>query len=433
MSIIVCGINHKTASVALREKVFFALEKLPLYLQDLLSSGLAREAVLLSTCNRSELYCEAGAIQEVQAWFCRQGLDWKSDNEALKEELRSVLYVYQGQQAVEHIMKVACGLDSMVLGEPEILGQVKVAFSESCTAGAVGSSFHRLFQHVFAIAKEIRSTTAIGACPMSIASTTMTLAKRLFNAQPSKPLSEAAILLLGAGDTIQLILRYLQVAPVKKIWIVNRSLEKAAQLADIYGAEAIGLNHLAAVVSQADLMITATGSLEPLVTASLLEKTLAAGKAPLTIFDLAVPRDVEPEAAALPGVQLYCIDDLKAIIQENHSNRQHAAEKAQEVIRKRSEEWLLQQHSQDQVSDTIRAYREQIETICEAELAKALRQLGNRQDAEIVLRQFAYGVTNKLLHAPSVQLRQAGSEGRLDLLRLAKQLLAIPEFEQKVI
>lgn len=433
MSIIVCGFNHKTASVAVREKVFFALEKLPLYLQDLLNSGLAKEAVLLSTCNRSELYCEADELEGIKDWFCRQGTDANREEQVLKKELLSVLYVYQGQKAVEHLMKVACGLDSMVLGEPEILGQVKVAFSESCTANAVGSSFHRLFQHVFAIAKEIRSTTAIGACPMSIASTTMTLAKRLFSEQPDKEFSEAKILLLGAGDTIQLILRYLQTSPAQKLWIVNRHLEKARELAECYNGEALRLNQLATVLPKADLMITATGSLEPLITRGLLEKTRVTPESKLTIFDLAVPRDVEPLAAALPGVQLYCIDDLRAIIQEHHFNRQHAAEKAEEVIRKRSESFLREQHSQAQVTDTIRAYREQIEAICEAELAKALRQLANQQDAETVLRHFSYGVTNKLLHAPSVQLRQAGSEGRLDILRLAKQLLAIPEFEQKVI
>jgi glutamyl-tRNA reductase len=433
MSIIVCGINHKTASLALREKVFFTVDKLPLYLQDLLSSGIAQEAVLLSTCNRSELYCEASDFQAVQNWFCEQSIDGKNENKALRQELLQGLYLYQGQKAVEHLMRVACGLDSMVLGEPEILGQVKVAFSESCSAGAVGSSFHRLFQQVFALAKEIRSTTAIGACPMSIASTTMTLAKRLLAERPHKPFAESNILLLGAGDTIQLILRYLQVSPVKKIWIVNRSVEKAASLAATYGGEAVALAQLDTILPQADLMITATGSLEPLVTAALLKKTRAAAGASLAIFDIAVPRDVEAEAATLPGIQLYCIDDLKAVIQDNHSNRMHAAEKAQEVIKKRSEEWLLQRSSQDQVSDTIRAYREQIEAICEAELDKALRQLENQLDAETVLRNFVYGVTNKLLHAPSVQLRQAGSEGRLDLLRLAKQLLAIPEFEQKVI
>jgi len=436
MSIIVCGINHKIASVALREKIFFALEKLPLYLQDLLSSGLTKEAVLLSTCNRSELYCETEELDGIKDWFCRQGINGKSENEneTLRHELRSVLYVYQGQKAVEHIMGVACGLDSMVLGEPEILGQVKVAFSESCTAGAVGSVFHRLFQQVFAIAKEIRSTTAIGACPMSIASTTMILVKRLLNSRSNQNIADAKVLLLGAGDTIQLILRYLQNSPAKKTWIANRCIEKAAQLTDIYGGEAVNLNQLATLVPQTDLMITATASLEPLVTAALLKKTLAArNKKPLIIFDLAVPRDIEPEAAFLPGIQLYCIDDLKTIIQENHTNRQHAAEKAQEVIRIKSEAWMLQQRSQDQVSDTIRAYREQIEAICEAELVKALGQLAKQQDAETVLRHFAYGVTNKLLHAPSVQLRQAGSEGRLDILRLAKQLLTIPEFDQKAI
>lgn len=423
MSIIACGINHKTASVALREKVFFAPEKYPLYLQDLLSSGLIKEAVLLSTCNRSELYCESEDPQGIQDWFCREG----------SPELRDALYLYQDQAAVEHLMKVACGLDSMVLGEPEILGQVKAAFSESCTAGAVGHSFYPLFQKVFAIAKEIRSTTAIGACPMSIASTTMALAKQLLESHSKKPLSEVRLLLLGAGDTIQLILRYLQATPVQKIWIANRSLEKAEQLASTYDGEALALHQLGSILPQADLLVTATGSLEPLLTQVMLAKHLSKRKTPLMIFDLAVPRDVEPEVATLPGVQLYCIDDLKVIIQKNYSNRQHAAEKALEVIRERSREWLLEQHSKDQVSDAISAYRGQIEAICEVELTKALRLLAKRQDAEMVLRQFAYGVTNKLLHAPSVQLRKAGSEGRLDLLRLAKQLLAIPEFEQKLI
>lgn len=431
MSIIVCGINHKTASVALREKVFFALEKIPLYLQDLLTSGFAKEAVLLSTCNRSELYCQAHEVNDIKDWFCRQGIDLKSENLDLREELRAALYIYQGQDAVEHIMKVACGLDSMVLGEPEILGQVKAAFSESCTAGAVGSTFHRLFQQVFALAKEIRSTTAIGACPVSIASTTMTLAKRMLTAQNDQKMADAKILLLGAGDTIQLILRYLQAFPVKNLWVVNRHIEKAVALVETYGGEAVELSQLGVVLSQADLMITATASLEPIVTTSLLKEALQNRKAPFYIFDVAVPRDVEPEAAFLPMVKLYCIDDLKAIIQENYSNRQHAAEKAYEVIKKRSQEFELQLHSQDQVSDTIRAYREQIESICEIELIKALRQLANnnddavidRQYVERVLRHFVYVVTNKLMHAPSVQLRQAGSEGRLDILRLAKQLL----------
>ncbi len=431
MSIIVCGINHKTASVALREKVFFALDKLPLYLQDLLQRGLTKEAVLLSTCNRSELYCETDEVEGIKAWFCHQAVDAK--NEDLRKELGSVLYLHQGQKAIEHLMRVACGLDSMVLGEPEILGQVKVAFSESCTANAVGTSFHRLFQQVFAIAKEIRSTTAIGACPMSIASTTMTLAKRIFNERPDKKLSGAKMLLLGAGDTIQLILRYLQSSPVKHYWIANRRVEKAAELTERFGGEALSLNELTQVLPQVDLMVTATGSLEPIVTEDLLKKARSGQTKSLTIFDLAVPRDVEPLAATVPGVQLYCIDDLKTIIQEHHSNRQHAAEKAEEVISHRSEAFLFQQRSQDQVTDTIRAYREQIEAICEVELSKALRQLAKQENAETVLRHFAYGVTNKLLHAPSVQLRQAGSEGRLDILRLAKQLLALPELEQKAI
>ncbi|HVY53362.1 MAG TPA: glutamyl-tRNA reductase [Gammaproteobacteria bacterium] len=418
MPIFVCGLNHKTAPIALREKIYFAPEKLTFYLQDLLNNGLVSEAVVLSTCNRSELYCEADNAEKITEWFARQWPEYQQD-------LLSMLYVHQDQEAIDHIMRVACGLDSMVLGEPEILGQVKTAFSESCTAGAVGSSFHRLFQHVFAIAKEVRSSTAIGACPVSIASTTITLAKRLIS------FPDARMVLLGAGDMIELILRYLKAAPVQKAWVVNRNLEKAQELTRRYAGEARSITDLAEVLPKANILITATGSLKPLITASLLKETLAGHSEPFYIFDIAVPRDVEAEAGEVASVKLYCIDDLKAIIQENHVARQHAADKAEELIKKRSSEFFAQLASQDQVSDTIRAYRKQIEAICDAELDKALRQLAlsPESDAEKILRQFAYAITNKLLHAPSVQLRQAGSEGRLDILRLAKQLFAIPELD----
>jgi len=420
MSILVCGINHKTASVAVREKLFFAFEKLPLYLNDLLGSGIAEEAMLLSTCNRSELYCKAKDQEAVKNWFCQQ-------HGPTGEELAAALYLHEGAQAVEHLMKVACGLDSMVLGEPEILGQVKAAFSESCTAGAVGAFFHQLFQQVFAIAKEVRTTTAIGACPVSIASTTLNLAKRLL-----PDFSNARVLIIGAGDTAELILRYLKASPAKKVWLANRNPDKALSLAKIYNTESLALNEIASVLPQIDIMITATGSLEPIITQSFLKETLhATQESTLHIFDIAVPRDVEASAALLPAVKLYCIDDLKAIIQENQSTREHAAQKAREVIKQRSAAFMTQLHSQLQVSDTIRAYREQITAVCDSELEKALRQLENQQDPEKVLQSFAYAITNKLLHAPSVQLRQAGSEGRLDILRLAKQLLSIPEFDSK--
>jgi glutamyl-tRNA reductase len=422
MPIIVCGINHKTASIALREKIFFASEKLALYLQDLLSSGVATEAVLLSTCNRSELYCEAEESSKVVEWFCN-----------FQAGVQDAIYIYQGQKAVEHLMKVACGLDSMVLGEPEILGQVKSAFSESCTAGAVGHLFHRLFQQVFAIAKEIRATTAIGACPVSIASTTVTLAKRLLS------FSEARLVLLGAGDMIELLLRYLQISPVQQTWIINRNLEKASILATTYGADVASLSELAAVLPKANVLITATGSLEPIIKSSFLKELQQHREEPLYIFDIAVPRDVEAEVALLPMVKLYCIDDLKAIIQENQLSRRHAAEKAEEIIRHKATEFMQQLVSWDQVADTIRAYRKQVEALCEAELNKALRQLfaqhevSNPVITERILRNFAHGLTNKLLHVPSVQLRQAGFEGRLDLLRLAKELLVLPELDSKAV
>jgi len=394
MSLMICGINHKTALVALREKIFFTAEKQALYLHDLLTNGVATEAVLISTCNRSELYCETDDPKKATEWFC-----------SFQEEARQSLYCYEGQQAVEHLMKVACGLDSMVLGEPEILGQVKTTFSESCAAGAIGPLFHRLFQHVFSIAKEIRSTTAIGACPVSIASTTISLAKSVCSFE------QARVVLLGAGDMIELMLRYLQESPAQKMWVVNRQLEKARELAAIYGAEAQEFHTLSAVLSEANVLITATGSFEPIITAAFLKEVVRSRQEPLFIFDIAVPRDVEESAAALPLIKLYCIDDLMAIIQKHQISRQHAAEKAQEAIQIKAADFMAHMRSVDQVSHTIYAYRQQIEALCERELHKALHQLQNQKTidheaTEKLLRYFANALTNKLLHAPSVQLRQ---------------------------
>lgn len=414
MPIIACGINHKTAPVALREKVVFQPEKLALYLQDLSAQENIREAVLLSTCNRSELYCDTDDVSKIIIWFCRQ-------HAISPEELKSAWYCYQNQEAVEHIMKVACGLDSMVLGESQILGQMKEAFSESCAVGSIGPQFNRLFQQVFSIAKDVRTNTAIGACPVSIASAAVSLAKQTF----LEPLDQAVLLLIGAGDTIQLVLRYLQSHPVKKLLIANRNIETAITLAEKYTGEGIPFSKLSSAFSEADIVISATGSVTPIVTRSML----TARKKPLFILDIAVPRDVEESVSELSNIKLFSIDDLKTIIQHNLHGREHAAEKAQQVIQQKCSEFMAWLESLDQVTMTIRAFRKQIENLSEAELAKALRQLQRGDDPTQVMASFAHALTNKVLHNPSVQLRQAGVEGRSDLLELAQQLFAVPAAE----
>lgn len=417
MSIVVLGINHKTAPVHVREKMYFPLDRVSLYLQDLLNRGLATEAILISTCNRSELYCETQDLSAVKTWFCAQSSLPAADVDA-------VLYDYQASEAIAHLMEVACGLDSLVVGEPQILGQLKEAFSEGCAAGAVGSVFHRLFQQVFATAKEVRTTTMIGACPVSVASAAVRFVKERTD------LPQAQVALIGAGDTTALLLRYLQDHLNKPVTLINRSLENAADMAKQFGGRVIGLERLVEGLAEADLVFSATGSAVPLVTKVDVQQAMQArlGR-PLFMMDVAVPRDIDPDAARLDNVALYCIDDLKSMIEVNRRGREHAGDKARELIAARSHELLRTLGSHDNVTHTIKAYRTQIEDICSSELSKAREQLAAGNDPVLVLDAFARAFMKKLMHAPSVQLRQAGAEGRFELLKLAKQLFAIPDAE----
>lgn len=414
MPIIACGINHKTAPIELREKVVFSPEKLALYLQDLSLSENIQEAVLLSTCNRSELYCDADDLDKIVDWFCRH-------HQLTRAELQPAMYFYRDEAAVRHMMEVACGLDSMVLGESQILGQMKNAFSESCAAGTVNTLFNRLFQQVFAIAKEVRTNTAIGACPVSVSSATVSFIKENF----SEKLSTSNVLLMGAGVTMELVLRHLQPLSPQKITIVNRSAENGYELAKKFGVNVALMTELSSELTTSDIVISATGSTTPVITRSMLNLR----KKPIFIVDIAVPRDVEVSVGELKQVKLYSIDDLKSIIHKNMRGREHAADKAREVIRQRAEDFMAWLHSLDLVATTIRAYRKQIEDLCEGELTKSLRQLQRGDDPEQVLTFFARALTQKLLHTPTVQLRQAGFEGRIEILQLAQQLFAIPELE----
>ncbi len=261
MPIIACGINHKTAPIELREKVVFSSEKLALYLQDLSINENIPEAVLLSTCNRSELYCNTDDLQKITDWFCR--------HQALTpDELRSKMYFYRDAEAVAHIMQVACGLDSMVLGESQILGQMKDAFSESCAAGTVGTLFNRLFQEVFAVAKEVRTNTAIGACPVSVSSAAVNFIKENF----SGSLKESHVLLLGAGVTMDLVMRHLAPDRPKSITITNRSAENAMQFAKKYAISAVPMADLPSALEKTDIVISATGSTSPLITQAMIGK-----------------------------------------------------------------------------------------------------------------------------------------------------------------
>ncbi|MCC2666961.1 MAG: hemA [Gammaproteobacteria bacterium] len=411
MPIFVCGINHKTAPIALREQVTFAPEKIALYLADLINQENMSEAVLLSTCNRSELYCVTDHEMQVMNWFCRQ-------HRVQHNDLAPFLYCYQDRDAIEHIMNVACGLDSMVLGESEILRQMKDAFSESCILGAIGTIFNRLFQEVFAAAKEVRTSTSIGACPVSVSSAAVNFIRNNY----SESFSEASVLLIGAGVAVDLMMRYLKIHPPKRIVIANRNPDNATIFSEQYQCELISLKKLPEILSEVNIIISATGSTLPIVTKSML----AACENALLIVDIAVPRDIEPTAAELSHIRLHSIDDLKFIIQQNIRGREHAADKAREMIKEKSQDLMIWISSVAIVATTIRAYRKQVEDLCQIELTKARRQLERGDNPTEVLTSFSYALTNKLLHAPTVQLRQAGYEGRLEILEVAQKLFSIP-------
>lgn len=417
MSIFVIGMNHKTAPLSIREKVYFPLDKVSLYLQDLINRGCAQEAVLLSTCNRSEVYCNTEESKPVWQWFCSQ-------TTMSAEAIADAVYIYRDEEAVSHIIKVACGLDSMILGEPQILGQMKEAFSESCAASGISTMFHRLFQLVFKVAKEIRTTTSIGACPVSVASAAVHFAK-----QTIADFANANVLLMGAGDTSELLLRYLTPHLNQPLLVVNRDVAKARSLLNANG-KAYSFDQLTNVLEQADLVFSATGSPNAIIDKNILSEVMAArADRPLTFIDIAVPRDIDPDVTTLEKVALYCIDDLKTIIAHNRQGREHAAEKAREMIRDYSNAFILQNESLDSVTKTIRAYRGQIEEMCHAEVVKAKAQLARGLDPHEVLDTFVQALIKKLLHAPSVQLRQAGAQGQLEFLKFANQLFAITDLE----
>lgn len=411
MSILAFGLNHKSAPISLREKVIFQTDKLSLYLNDLLTQEDISEAVILSTCNRSEIYCNTKRLPTLMDWFCRQ-------HQLPLSQVKPHTYYYEDKDAVEHMMQVACGLDSMVLGESQILSQMKQAYSESCAAGLVGPLFNRLFQEIFAVSKDIRKATAIGACPVSVSSA----AVKFLLTKIKKPLAQQNLLLIGAGVTIELVLRHLRGNRPQTLWIANRNIQNAATLAKKYEGIAIHLDYLPKKIPAADIIISATGGSLPIITPNMIP---IQREKELYIIDLAVPRDVSPDVMARGGVHLYSIDDLKSIIESNLISRQHAAEKAREVIKQKSETFITWLQSVDLVATTIKTYRKQIENLCHAELTKSMTQLNRGEDPALVLVRFAHSLTNKLLHTSSVQLRQAGYEGRLEFLQLVQQFFAV--------
>lgn len=412
MPLLALGLNHQTAPVSVRERIAFAPERLQSALRDLLDYGGAREAAILSTCNRTEVYC---GLKDENG---RQVVEWLGDYHKLRTvDLQPYLYRYTNQRAVRHILRVASGLDSLVLGEPQILGQIKAAYQVANSAGALGVRLERLFQHTFSVAKQVRTDTRIGASPVSVAFAAVGLARQIFADLP-----RCAALLIGAGDTIELVARHLHESGVGRLIVANRTLERAHALAASFAGYAIALDEISAHLGEADIVIASTASPDPLLGATLVRQCLKQRRhRPMFMVDLAVPRDIDPAVAELDDVYLYTVDDLKDIIQDNLRSRQAAAQQAEEIIDTQVEHFMAWLRAQGSVA-SIRALRRQAEATRDEAMDRARRQLAQGKDPTTVLEMLAHTLTNKFLHVPCTGLREAAAEGDAAMLNLIKTL-----------
>ncbi|HBD19574.1 MAG TPA: glutamyl-tRNA reductase [Arenimonas sp.] len=412
MPLLALGLNHQTAPLALRERVALDAGQLPAALAGLGAVPGVEEAAVLSTCNRTEVYAQVAEGREGAV------AEWLAQHHGLAPEaLGDYLYEHRDEDAVRHLFRVATGLDSLVLGEPQILGQVKEAWQAARSQQRLRTPLDRLFQQSFQVAKRVRTDTRIGAHPVSVAYAAVRLARQVFS-----ELDRATVLLVGAGDTIELAARHLVDAKAKRLLVANRTLEHAQTLASRHGGYALPLSELERHLPEADIVITATASREPVLRRAAVQSALKARKhRPIFMLDLAVPRDIEASVAELPDVYLYTVDDLEQVIEENRASRREAAEQAQAIIDLQVEHFMAWWRAQGR-QDALRTLRSRGESAREEALARAREQLAAGKPAEEVLALLAHQLTNKLLHGPSAALRQAALDGDLDLLRAASRL-----------
>lgn len=420
MNLIALGINHNSAAVEVRERVAFAPEQVGEALLHACSTVELDEAVVLSTCNRTELYAivpDGCALVDKSA----QVIAWMANYHHLSvDELQAAAYHHEAENALRHLVQVAAGLDSMVLGEPQIFGQLKSAFAVASEAGTVGTELGRLFPRVFSIAKKVRTDTAIGENPVSVAYAAVDLASHIFT-----DLSKCNALLVGAGETIELVTRHLIEAGVNNVTIANRTLGRARELAQRFSADAVLLADIPDQLPNADIVISSTGSQLPILGKGAVEAAIRKRKhRPILMVDIAVPRDIEAQVGELRDVYLYTVDDLRQIVEQNMASRQHEARKADDIILLGVQAYLEERRSLAAV-DMVKAYRQSAEQVREQELQRALASLERGDDPLKVLTQLSRGITNKLIHAPTTGLKKASAEGRKDVLAHAQALLGI--------
>lgn len=404
MHVLSIGLNHTTAPVEIRERAAVTENHLDEALGDIRGRPNIQEATILSTCNRTEVYCQLDNhdVSPVTNWLC-------DFHQLERAEVQPFLYVHPGQDAVKHAFRVASGLDSMVLGEPQILGQMKTAFAKAHRNGNTGKILNRLFQHTFSVAKEIRSTTQIGSNAVSVAYAGVSLAKQIF-----ADISQQTVMMVGAGETIELSCRHLYAQGVRNIIVANRTLERAERLHAEFGVEAISLHELPLRLAEADMVFSSTASTLPILGKGAFESALRQRKnSPMLVVDLAIPRDVEAEVGDLKHVYLYTVDDLQQVVDENIAVRHEAAKEAEKIVENQSSvfmDWFTNLQS----LPTIRQLRNHTSSITDSELSHARRRLQAGDDPAVVLELFAHAVSQKFMHQPTETLRQKNDDALLD-------------------
>ena len=417
MSIRVIGINHKTAPVSVREKVAFSPQGLIDKLEqikaaiDKSNNKIKNEVVILSTCNRTEIYTFSD-------YSLSQILDWMQHQENITEDqLKQHIYDYSDAEAIQHILRVASGLDSLVLGEPQVLGQLKSALKTSSECKTAGTTLKRLMQHAFLTAKRVRTQTSIGSNPVSVAFAAVNLAKQIFS-----KLKKKSALLIGAGETIELVGKHLRNAGIGKIVIANRSIENATRLAQELDGLGVSLQEISDYLPDADIVISSTAAPIPVIGKGTVEWALKKRKRkPIFMVDIAVPRDIEPEVNDLDDIYLYTVDDLHSVIEENMKSRQEAAEQAEVMIAEEVEAFMGWLRAQDRIQ-LIKNYRTKISCIQNETLEKATKLLNNGSSPEEALKFLAHTLTNKLAHDATVAMNKAAHSGDHKLLEASDKI-----------
>lgn len=414
MPLQILGLNHNTAPVEIREQVVFSGEDVSRALAGLTGIDGVDEAVLLSTCNRTEFYVISDGDGRDQL------RDWLHSDRSLDPGFNDSLFTMDGDEAIRHIFRVACGLDSLVLGEPQILGQLKDAFRDAQDADTVGPELNRLMQHTFAVAKKIRTDTEIGTNPVSVASASVNLANQFFSG-----FGKHTALLIGAGVTVELVAKHLAARGIGRLFVANRSIDRATELAHQFGGFAVPLSDIEGTLPEADILISSTAAPEPIVTAAHMTDAIRLRKRrPIFAVDLAVPRDIEPEAAEVEDVFLYTVDDLDRVIQEGQGSREAAAVEAEKILLDEISRYQNIERMKQAVP-VIAALRNTSEDVRDQVVEQAMRRIRSGESPEDAIQFATAALMKKLLHNPSIALRKAGEESDDELLEAARRIFGL--------